>query len=114
MPKRKTEKETEKRHKIRIKLRAYDHRLVDISARQILEIISRYGVEISGPIPLPTKIEKITVNRATFVHKDSREQFEIRVHRRLLDIFNPTPELIDALQKISLPSGVDIEIKTAL
>jgi small subunit ribosomal protein S10 len=113
MPRKAKEKSTQKRNKIRIKLRAYDHRIIDVSTRQILDILSRYGVEIAGPIPLPTKIEKITVNRATFVHKDSREQFEIRIHRRILDIFNPTPEVIEALQKVSLPAGVDIEIKTA-
>lgn len=92
-------------------MRAYDHKVLDTSARQIVETALRYGAEISGPVPLPTEIHKYTVNRSTFVHKDAREQFEMRVHKRLIDIINPTPKIIDALTNLALPAGVDIEIK---
>jgi small subunit ribosomal protein S10 len=101
----------EVRPKIRIKLRAYDNKVIDNSAKQILEVASRYGAEVSGPVPLPTEIHKYTVNRSSFVHKDSREQFEMRVHKRLIDIINPNPKVIDALMSLTLPAGVDIEIK---
>lgn len=111
MPKKKTEIEGEKKSKLRIKLRAYDHKIIDSSARQIIEILQRYGAEIAGPIPLPTEIKKITVNRSTFVHKDSREQFEIRIHKRIIDVFNPTQKIIEGLQNLSLPAGIDVEIK---
>ena len=97
--------------KIRIKLRAYDHKVIDNSARQIVETASRFGVEVSGPVPLPTEVHKYTVNRSTFIHKDSREQFEMRVHKRLIDILNPNQRVIDALMNLNLPAGVDIEIK---
>jgi small subunit ribosomal protein S10 len=97
--------------KIRIKLKAYDHKVIDNSARQIVEAALRYGVEILGPVPLPTEIHKYTVNRSSFVHKDAREQFEMRIHKRLIDILNPTPKVIDALANLNLPAGVDIEIK---
>jgi small subunit ribosomal protein S10 len=107
---KKTEEE-EVKQKIRIKLKAYDHKVIDNSARQIVETALRYGVEVSGPVPLPTEIHKYTVNRSSFVHKDSREQFEIRIHKRLIDITNPTSKLIDALMNLTLPAGVDIEIK---
>jgi len=106
----KVEKE-EVKSKIRIKLRGYDHKVIDNSAKQIIEVAERYGAEISGPIPLPTEIHRYTVNRSTFVHKDAREQFEIRVHKRLIDIFNPSPKFIDALTNLTLPAGVDIEVK---
>jgi small subunit ribosomal protein S10 len=99
------------RPKLRIKLRAYDHKVIDNCTKQIIETINRYGAEIFGPIPLPIEIHKYTVNRSTFVHKDAREQFEIRVHKRLLDIVNPTPKVIDSLRNLTLPAGVDIEIK---
>ncbi len=99
------------RPKLRIKLRAYDHKVIDNCTKQIIETISRHGAEILGPIPLPIEIHKYTVNRSTFVHKDAREQFEIRVHKRLLDIMNPTPKIIDSLRNLTLPAGVDIEIK---
>jgi SSU ribosomal protein S10P len=85
--------------------------VVDNCTKQIIETINRYGAEILGPIPLPIEIHKYTVNRSTFVHKDAREQFEIRVHKRLLDIVNPTPKVIDSLRNLTLPAGVDIEIK---
>ena len=97
--------------KLRIKLRAYDHKVIDTSSRQIVETALRYGAEILGPIPLPTEIQKYTVNRSTFVHKDSREQFEMRTHKRLIDILNPNSRIIDALTNLTLPAGVDIEIR---
>jgi small subunit ribosomal protein S10 len=104
-------KENEIKQKIRIKIRAYDHKVIDQSARQIVETVLRYGAQISGPVPLPTEIRKYTVNRSTFVHKDAREQYEMRVHKRIIDILNPNPKVIDALMNLNLPAGVDIEIK---
>jgi len=109
--KRKKEVEPEPKQKIRIKLKAYDYKVIDNSARQIVETVLRYGAEISGPVPLPTEIHKYTVNRSSFVHKDAREQFEMRVHKRIIDILNPNPNVIDALMNLTLPAGVDIEIK---
>ena len=103
--------EEEVKPKIRIKLRAYDHKVIDNSTKQIIETVLRYGAEVSGPIPLPTEIHKYTVNRSSFIHKDAREQFEMRVHKRLIDIINPNPKVIDALMSLTLPAGVDIEIK---
>lgn len=97
--------------KLRIKLRAYDHKIIDNSARQIIDIAARYGVEVVGPTPLPTEIAKYTVNRSTFVHKNAREQFEMRVHKRIIDIMSPNAEIIEALRDLNLPSGVDITIK---
>lgn len=97
--------------KIRIKVKAYDHKIIDLSIRQIVEAVMRLGAEIVGPVPLPTEIHKYTVNRSSFVHKDSREQFEMRVHKRFLDILNPNPRVTDALTNLNLPAGVDIEIK---
>ncbi|KKS65518.1 MAG: 30S ribosomal protein S10 [Parcubacteria group bacterium GW2011_GWC1_43_12] len=110
MVKAKIEKE-EIKQRIRIKIRAYDHKLIDQSAKQIVETAQRYGAEVSGPVPLPTEIHKYTVNRSTFVHKDSRDQFEMRVHKRLIDILNPGPKVIDSLINLNMPAGVDIEIK---
>ena len=107
----KTKKTEEPKQRIRIKIRAYDHKVIDQSAKQIIETAIRYGAEIIGPVPLPTQIHKYTVNRSTFVHKDSREQYEMRVHKRLIDILNPSPKVIDALMNLNLPAGVDIEIK---
>ena len=109
--KKKAVEETEVKPKLRIKLWAYDHKVIDNSAKQIIETALRYGAEVSGPVPLPTEIHKYTVNRSSFIHKDSREQFEIRVHKRLIDILNPNPKVIDALMSLTLPAGVDIEIK---
>lgn len=109
--KKQTTVEEETRSKLRIKLRAYDHKVIDNSARQIVETALRYGSEISGPIPLPTETYKYTVNRSSFIHKDAREQFEMRIHKRLIDILNPNPKVIDALMSLNLPAGVDIEIK---
>lgn len=99
------------KQKIRIRLKAYDHRIIDKSAEQIIETAIRSGAAVAGPIPLPTEKNKITVLRPTFVHKDSREQFEMRTHKRLIDILNPTPKTIDSLMNLDLPHGVDIEIK---
>ena len=104
-------KEEEVKQRIRIKIQAYDHKLIDQSIKQIVEIVERYGAEIRGPVPLPTQIHKYTVNRSTFVHKDSREQYEMRVHKRLIDIINPSAKVIDALTGLNLPAGVDIGIK---
>jgi len=97
--------------KLRIKLKAYDYKVIDNSARQIVETALRHGAEVSGPVPLPTEIHKYTVNRSSFIHKDSREQFEMRVHKRLIDVLNPNPNVIDALMSLTLPAGVDIEVK---
>jgi small subunit ribosomal protein S10 len=96
---------------IRIKLQGYDHKVIDNCARQLIETALRYGVDISGPIPLPTEIKKFTVNRSSFVHKDSREQFEMRIHKRLLIINKSTPQMIEALSNFEMPAGVDVEIK---
>lgn len=97
--------------KLRIKLKAYDHKIIDSSVRQIIDIANRAGVEVVGPVPLPTEILKYTVNRSTFVHKNAREQFEMRVHKRIIDVLNPNQEIIEALRDLNLPSGVDISIK---
>ena len=97
--------------KIRIRLKGYDHRVLDQSALEIVDTAKRSGASISGPVPLPTSKKKYTVLRSTFVHKNSRDQFEMRVHKRLIDIFNPTPKTIDSLSNLSLPAGVDVEIK---
>ncbi len=97
--------------KIRIKLRAYDHRLLDQSTQEIVEAAKRTGAIISGPVPLPTKREIFTVLRGPHIDKKSREQFQMKTHKRLLDILNPTAKTIDALRKLDLPAGVDVEIK---
>ena len=96
---------------IRIRLKAFDHRLIDTSAREIVETAKRTGATVRGPVPLPTKIEKFTVNRSPHIDKKSREQFEMRTHKRLLDIVDPTPQTVDALMKLDLAAGVDVEIK---
>ena len=97
--------------KIRIRLKAFDHRLIDRSASEIVETAKRTGATVRGPIPLPNKIEKFTVLRGPHIDKKSREQFEIRTHKRLLDIVDPTPQTVDALMKLDLAAGVDVEIK---
>ncbi|MEK7475533.1 MAG: 30S ribosomal protein S10 [Candidatus Coatesbacteria bacterium] len=97
--------------RIRIKLKAFDHRLLDQSAAEIVETVKRMGASVSGPIPLPTRIERFTVLRSPHIDKRSREQFEIRTHRRLLDILEPTTKTVDALMKLELPAGVGVEIK---
>lgn len=97
--------------RLRIKLKAYDHKIIDNSVRQIIDIANRSGVEVIGPVPLPTEVLKYTVNRSTFVHKNAREQFEMRVHKRVIDVVNPNQDIISALRDLNLPSGVDISIK---
>lgn len=97
--------------KIRIKLKAYDHNLIDLSAEKIVETVKKTGTKVSGPIPLPTEKEIVTILRAPHKYKDSREQFELRTHKRLIDIFNPTSKTVDSLMKLDLPAGVDISIK---
>lgn len=105
-------KRTDAQQKIRIRLKAYDYRIIDKSARKIIETAERTGAVVHGPIPLPTEKSKMTVLRSTFVHKDSRDQYEMRVHKRLIDVLDPNPKTIDALMNLDLPAGVDIEIKT--
>lgn len=97
--------------KIRIKLKAYDHDLIDQSAARIVETAKRTGTKVSGPIPLPTEREVITILRAVHKYKDSREQFEMKTHKRLIDIYNPSAKTVDSLMKLDLPAGVDIQIK---
>lgn len=97
--------------RIRIKIKAYDHKVIDQSARKIVETAERTGAVITGPVPLPTEMHRMTVNRSTFVHKNSRDQYEMRIHKRLIDIWNPNPKTIDQLTNLDLPAGVDIEIK---
>jgi small subunit ribosomal protein S10 len=99
------------KQKIRIRLKAYDHRVLDQSVRQIVDTAERTGAQIVGPVPLPTRIEKFTVIRSPFIDKDSREQFEIRTHKRLIDVVEPSSKTIDALVRLNLPAGVDVEIK---
>ena len=107
----KKEKSVEVAQRIRIKLKAYDNKIIDKSAKQIVETIERNGGQVVGPVPLPTAINKYTVNRSAFIDKNSREQFEIRTHRRLIDILEPGNKTIDALTSLNLPSGVEIDIK---
>ncbi len=97
--------------KIRIKLKSYDHKVLDASAKKIVETAISSGAEVAGPVPLPTKKEIVTILRAVHKYKDSREQFEMRTHKRLIDILNPTPKTVDSLMRLDLPAGVDIEIK---
>ena len=97
--------------RLRIRVRAYESKILDISVKQIIDTALRYDAKIQGPIPLPTEIKKYTVNRAAFVYKNAREQFEMRIHKRLIDILNPTPKIIESLTNLSLPSGVNIDVK---
>ncbi|MFW6210339.1 MAG: 30S ribosomal protein S10 [Patescibacteria group bacterium] len=97
--------------KLRIRVRAYEHKILDASVKQIIDTAQRFEAEVVGPIPLPTEIKKYTVNRSTFVHKDAREQFEMRTHKRVIDILNPSPKVVEALTNLSLPSGVNIDVK---
>ncbi len=99
------------KNRIRLKIKSYDHRLIDASTKQIIETATRNGAEVLGPIPLPTEMRKYTVNRSTFVHKNAREQFEMRLHKRLVEILNPGQKIVESLSNLNLPSGVDIEIK---
>ncbi|MFA6391798.1 MAG: 30S ribosomal protein S10 [Patescibacteria group bacterium] len=103
--------ETKVVQRIRIKIKAYDSKIIDQSTRTIIETAERSGAKISGPVPLPTEKSKYTVNRSSFVHKTSREQYEMRVHKRLIDIIDPTAKTIDTLMSLNLPAGVDVEIK---
>lgn len=117
MPKKKPEKlepdeEKEEVHqRIRIKIKAYDNKVIDQSTRTIIDTAQRSGASIAGPVPLPTEKSKYTVIKSPFVHKDSREQYEMRIHKRLIDIIDPTPKTVDQLMNLNLPAGVDIEIK---
>lgn len=97
--------------KLRIRVRAYEHKILDASVKQIIDTAQRFEADVVGPIPLPTEIKKYTVNRSTFVHKDAREQFEMRTHKRVIDILNPSPKVVEALTNLSLPSGVNIDVK---
>ena len=108
-PKESDDKPTESR--IRIKVKAYDHKVIDQSCQKILETSNTTGAQVRGPIPLPTEKNRFTVMKSPFVHKNSRDQYEMRIHKRLIDIINPTPQVIDALMDLNLPAGVDIEIK---
>ena len=96
---------------LRIRVRAYESKILDTSVKQIMDTAASYEAQTRGPIPLPTEIKKYTVNRASFVYKDAREQFETRIHKRLIDIINPTPKVVEALTNMNLPSGVDIDVK---
>lgn len=104
-------REEEAKSRIRIKIKAYDHKIIDQTSRQIVDTAERSGASITGPVPLPTEIRKFTVNRSTFVKKDARDQYEMRMHKRLIDIWNPTPKTVESLTNLDLPAGVDIEIK---
>lgn len=97
--------------RLRIRVMAYESRILDLSVKQIIDTALRYGAEVQGPIPMPTQIKKYTVNRAAFIYKNAREQFEMRIHKRLVDILNPTPKIIESLTNLSLPSGVNIDVK---
>ena len=108
---KKSSKKEESRVVLRIRVRAYESKILDASVKQIIDTAMRYDAEIIGPVPLPTEIKKYTVNRASFIYKNTREQFEIRVHKRLIDIINPNPKTVEALTNLSLPSGVDIDVK---
>uniref|UniRef100_A0A7C4QXJ0 Small ribosomal subunit protein uS10 n=1 Tax=candidate division CPR3 bacterium TaxID=2268181 RepID=A0A7C4QXJ0_UNCC3 len=112
MPKTEDKKlKKDEKQKIRLKLKSYDHKVLDQSAAQILDTVKRMGAKISGPIPLPTERSLFSVLRSTFVHKNSQEQFAMRIHKRLIDIFEPDSKTIDSLMNLNLPAGVDIEIK---
>jgi small subunit ribosomal protein S10 len=108
---KKTKSDEEAKQRIRIRIRAYDHKIIDQSTRTIIETAERSGATVRGPVPLPTERTKYTVNRSTFVHKDARDQYEMRVHKRLVDIYDPTPKTIESLTNLNLPAGVDVEIK---
>ena len=98
-------------HKLRIRVKAYEHKILDMSVKQIMDTAARFDAVVVGPVPLPTEIKRWTVNRSTFVYKDAREQFEMRIHKRLIDIMNPSPKVIEALTNLNLPSGVTIDVK---
>lgn len=104
-------KKSDVTHRLRIKVRAYEHGVLDRSVKQIIDTAARYSAQVVGPVPLPIDIRKYTVNRAAFIDKDSREQFEMRIHKRMIDILNPEPKVIEALTNIDLPSGVSVDVK---
>ncbi len=108
---KKSSKKEEAISKLRIRVMAYEYKVLDISVKQIIDTALRYDAKVVGPVPLPTEIKKYTVNRAPFVYKNAREQFEMRVHRRVIDIINPSPKIMEALTNLSLPSGVNIDVK---
>ena len=108
MAKKQTQKE-----RLRIKVRSYDSKLIDKSVKQIIDAIKRQGGEVVGPIPLPTEIKDYTVNRSTFIHNKSKDQFEMKIHKRLIDVMEPEQKIIEALGNLNLPAGIDVEIKTA-
>jgi small subunit ribosomal protein S10 len=108
---KKSSKKEEAISKLRIKVMAYEYKILDLSVKQIIDTAVRYDAKIVGPIPLPTDMKKWTVNRSPFVYKNAREQFEMRIHRRIIDIINPSPKIMDALINLSLPSGVNIDVK---
>ena len=110
-PKKEKSNKQEEKVRIRIKVKAFDHKIIDRATKTIVDTAKRSQAHVVGPVPLPTEKTKYTVNRSTFVHKDSREQFEMRIHKRLIDILNPTPKVIDSLMNLTLPAGVEIEIK---
>ncbi len=105
-------KTEEEKSRIRIKIKAYDSKIIDQATQTIIKTVERSGAKVVGPVPLPTEKRKFTVNKSTFVHKDSREQYELRIHKRLIDIMDPTDKTVDALMSLNLPAGVDVEIKT--
>jgi small subunit ribosomal protein S10 len=104
-------KKADASHRLRIRVRAYEHGVLDKSVKQIIDTAARYNATVVGPVPLPIDIKKYTVNRSAFIDKDSREQFEMRIHKRMIDILNPEPKVIEALTNIDLPSGVSIDVK---
>lgn len=106
-----TRKKADDSHRLRIRVRAYEHRILDASVKQIIDTAARYDATVVGPVPLPMDIKKYTVNRGAFIDKDSREQFEMRVHKRMIDILNPSQKVMEALTNIDLPSGVSIDVK---
>ena len=118
-PKKKTERKPKATaakkdviQKLRIRVRAYEYKVLDLSVKQIMDTALRYDAEVIGPIPLPTEIKKYTVNRSAFIYKNTREQFEMRVHKRLIDIINPNAKIVESLSNLSLPSGVTIDVKS--
>jgi small subunit ribosomal protein S10 len=105
-------KTKEEKQMVRLRFRSYDHNLLDKSLRQIVDLLQKDGIEVRGPIPLPTEIRRYTVNRSPFIYKKSMEQFETRIHKRILDILNPSPRILELFNSLDLPSGVEVEIKT--
>jgi len=110
-PKKGADAATPTEAKLRIRVRAYEHKILDMSVKQIMDTAARFDAKVVGPIPLPTEVKRWTVNRSTFVHKDAREQFEMRIHKRVIDIMSPNPKVIEALTNLTLPSGVTIDVK---